>query len=73
MLIKGRVKAIAYKSGVTVGCFSKLFAMKGAVTNTNKIKNRLNKRIKKNVEKTIFLLRILFSLTNLDMLIGRAN
>ena len=73
MLVNGKVKAIAYKRGVTEGCFNKTPAIKGAQPMTAKMRKALNAKIKRKVEKTIFLLRIVFSLTSLEMLIGKAK
>ena len=73
MLIKGSVAAIAHIKGVTLGCFNKYLDITGARNRMNIIKTALNNKMKQAVENTMVLLRILFSLTNLEMLIGRAN
>ena len=71
--IKGSVNAIARIKGETLGCLSKLLAIKGAVKKMRKIRILKKNKIKKHAEKKMRLLLILFSLTILEMLIGRAR
>ena len=73
ILMNGRVAAIAHIKGVTFGCFSKYVDIIGANNTIRMIKITLNNKMKHEVEKTIVLLRTLFSLTNFEILTGSAK
>ena len=73
ILMNGRVAAIAYIKGVTFGCFSKYVDIIGDNNTIRMIKITLNNKMKHEVEKTIVLLRTLFSLTNFEILTGSAK
>ena len=73
MEIKGRVNARAMSKGVTVGCFNKVDAIKGDARVIRRIMRRLKRIMAIALVKRIFLLLMVPSLTNFEILMGRAN